>query len=317
SMFTIQAAVTVVTAALASYIFDSSWSILIWSIIITAICTAILILGKYQLLDKVMKVIVATLTISTLFAVSFAFFDTNEAIKMTQIIPTDSAGIAFLIAFMGWMPAPLDISIWHSLWSLEKAKEGVITEKSAVFDFNVGYAGTIVVGACFIGLGTFVMYHSGITFSTNGTQFAKQLIDMYTKSLGHWAFWIIGVAALTTMFSTTLTTLDASPRAMARTSELLAGRNIKFGYGVWLVFLIVGTCCILAWLTSEMGTLIMLATILSFLSAPFYAYANYRAMTSSEIPESARPGKGLKLLSLISIVLLIAFSIWYLTTLLS
>ena len=36
----------------------------------------------------------------------------------------------FLIAFMGWMPAPLDISIWHSVWSLEKKKN------SKEFEYN-------------------------------------------------------------------------------------------------------------------------------------------------------------------------------------
>jgi len=315
SMFTIQAAVTVVTASLASYIFGSTLSILSWSILLTAICTVLLIVGKYQLLDRVMKIIVLMLTVSTIAAVAFAFFDTEKTVELTQILPTDTVGIAFLIAFMGWMPAPLDISIWHSLWSLEKAKEGSITEKSAIFDFNVGYAGTIIVGICFIGLGTLIMYHSGNTFSESGTGFAKQLIDMYTSSLGQWTFWIIGIAAFTTMFSTMLTTLDASPRAMAKTSELLTGKKIKYNYSIWLVLLIVGTCSILAWLSSEMGTLIKIATILSFLAAPFYAYANYRAMTSPEIPESARPGRTMRALSLISIVLLIAFSIWYLWTL--
>jgi len=285
--------------------------------LLTAICTVLLMVGKYHLLDKVMKIIVVTLTVSTLAAVAFAFFDTEKTVELTQIFPTDTVGIAFLIAFMGWMPAPLDISIWHSLWSLEKAKEGIITEKSAIFDFNVGYAGTIIVGICFIGLGTLIMYHSGNTFSESGTGFAKQLIDMYTSSLGQWTFWIIGIAAFTTMFSTTLTTLDASPRAMAKTSELLTGKKIKYNYTLWLVLLIVGTCSILAWLSSEMGTLIKIATILSFLAAPFYAYANYRAMTSPEIPESARPGEMMRALYLVSIVLLIAFSIWSLLTLLT
>ncbi|WP_031425841.1 Nramp family divalent metal transporter [Flavimarina sp. Hel_I_48] len=317
SMFTIQAAVTVVTASLASYIFGSTMSILGWSAVITAICTLLLMVGRYQLLDKVMKIIVVTLTVSTLAAVAFAFFDTEKSVELSQIIPSDTAGIAFLIAFMGWMPAPLDISIWHSLWSLEKAKEEKITEKSAVFDFNVGYAGTILVGICFIGLGALVMYHTGTTFSSSGTGFAKQLIDMYTSSLGSWTFWIIGIAAFTTMFSTTLTTLDASPRAMAKTTELLTGAKIKHMYTLWLALLIIGTLSILAWLSTEMGTLITLATILSFLSAPFYAYANYRAMTSPEIPESARPGKGLRILCFVSMALLIGFCLWYLSTLLS
>lgn len=132
SMFTIQAAVTVVTASLASYIFGSTMSILSWSMLLTAICTVLLMVGKYQLLDKVMKIIVVTLTVSTLAAVAFAFFDTEKTVELTQILPTDTVGIAFLIAFMGWMPAPLDISIWHSLWSLERPKMRLL-RKSRLF----------------------------------------------------------------------------------------------------------------------------------------------------------------------------------------
>ena len=48
--------------------------------------------------------------------------------------------VAFLIAFMGWMPAPLDISIWHSVWTVEKKKlNPSISTKQSLFDFNVGF----------------------------------------------------------------------------------------------------------------------------------------------------------------------------------
>ncbi len=315
TMFTIQTAVTIVTAGIATYIFGMDWSITTWSLIVTAVSAGILLVGRYVLLDRLMKVIVITLTISTLIAVSIAGYETQDPISFRQIIPSESLGIAFLIAFMGWMPAPLDISIWHSLWSLEKAKKGKIERKSAVLDFNIGFAGTIIVGACFIGLGALVMYHSGESFSSNGGAFAKQLIDMYTSSLGDWAFYIIGIAALTTMFSTTLTTLDASPRAMAKTTELLTGRSQKRGYAIWMLVLISGTVCILFFLTSEMGTLVEIATILSFLTAPFFAIANYLAMNSDEVAPDDRPGLALKIASWIGIFLLVAFGIWYLSTL--
>mgnify|MGYP003844101045 CR=1 FL=1 len=42
---------------------------------------------------------------------------------MTQVVPHSVTGVAFLIAFMGWMPAPIDISIWHSIWVLEKKND--------------------------------------------------------------------------------------------------------------------------------------------------------------------------------------------------
>ncbi|MFI8378631.1 NRAMP family divalent metal transporter [Leeuwenhoekiella sp. NPDC079379] len=315
TMFTIQTAVTIVTAGIATYIFGIEWDITTWSLVITAICTTLLVLGKYSFLDNLMKVIVITLTISTLIAVSIAGFEPHQQVAFTQVLPTDAAGIAFLIAFMGWMPAPLDISIWHSLWSLEKAKEGTLTRKSAVFDFNIGFLGTIIVGTCFVGLGALVMHNSGIEFSGSGVLFAKQLIDMYTGSLGNWAFFLIGIAALTTMFSTTLTTLDASPRAMSRTLELIGDKTIKGSYTIWLLILILGTGCILFFLTSEMGKLVEIATILSFLTAPFFAIANLFVINSKTVPQEHRPDKLLNVFSFVSIILLIAFSIWYLSTL--
>lgn len=315
TMFTIQTAVTIVTAGIATYIFGIDLDIKIWSVIITFICAGILILGNYKILDNLMKVIIITLTISTLAAVSIAFFDTSNHIDVSQVIPKDSLGIAFLIAFMGWMPAPLDISIWHSLWSLEKSKEGGMNVKSAIFDFNIGYAGTVLVGICFISLGALVMFNTGTTFSTSGSAFAKQLIDMYTAHLGEGAFIVIGIAAFTTMFSTTLTTLDASPRSMAKTTELLTGKNLKYSYLLWVIILIAGTCSILLFLSSEMGQLVQIATILSFLTAPFFAIANYLVINSSAVPEDLRPKKPIRVLSLFSILLLIAFSCWYLYTL--
>ena len=315
TIFTIQTAVTIVTAGIATYVFDVKWDITIWSLIITAICAVILIIGRYNLLDRLMKVIVITLTISTLAAAFMAGSQTSEVVSLTQILPKDSVGIAFLIAFMGWMPAPLDIAIWHSLWSLEKAKSGSITPKSAVFDFNIGFLGTIIVGTCFVALGTFIMFHSGSSFSSSGVAFAQQLIDMYTGSLGNWAFYLIGIAALTTMFSTTLTTLDASPRSMAKTLELITEKNNKHSYFIWIVILILGTVGILFFLTNEMGTLVNIATILSFLTAPFFAISNVLVMNSAEVPEEHRPSKLLNYFSWFAIVLLVLFSLWYLSTL--
>ena len=315
SMFTIQAAVTIVTASLASYLFGLDMGLVSWSIIITFICAILLVVGRYALLDRLMKIIIITLTLSTFFAVIVAFVDSTKAIQLDQVLPDDATGIAFLIAFMGWMPAPLDISIWHSLWSLEKNKEEKISQKTAIFDFNIGYAGTIIVGICFISLGALIMYHSGISFSNSGSVFAEQLVKMYTSSLGQWSFWVIGIAALTTMLSTTLTTLDASPRSMAQTLQLLTGKTQKYGYRFWLLLLILGTCTILLFLTSEMGSLVQLATVLSFLTAPFYAIANYLVITGADVPAQAKPKLALRIASYIGIVGLVGFGIWYLFTL--
>ena len=114
-----------------------------------------------------------------------------------------------MIAFLGWMPAPLDVSIWQSIWSKEKIKTS--QKAPLIFDFNLGYVGTACIAFLFLGLGALVMYQSGEPIANGALPFAKQLIGMYTKGLGPTFYFIIGFAALATMFSTTLTTLDASP----------------------------------------------------------------------------------------------------------
>lgn len=316
TMFTIQTAVTIVTAGIASTLFGSEVSMEIWSVIILSICFLLLLVGKYSLLDKMMKVIIIVLSLSTLFAVAAAFINSTNEPEWTQIVPSTDVELIFLIAFMGWMPAPLDVSIWHSLWAIQKKKqEQNFNSKTAALDFNIGYLGTIVLGIGFLMLGGLVMHGSGKSFSANGGGFSLQLIEMYTQNLGEWSYIIIGVAALTTMFSTTLTTLDASPRAMNKTLELILDKPLNNGYKVWLIVLIIGTISIFFFFLSEMGSLIKIATILSFLTAPFYALMNYILICSKHTPQSFRPSKMMHFLSISGILFLIGFNIWYISIL--
>ncbi|MFT7900279.1 Nramp family divalent metal transporter [Tenacibaculum ascidiaceicola] len=317
TMFTIQAAVTIVTASLASNLFGISLDLVAWSVLIMLVSIVLLGIGKYKFLDNLMKYIIAILTISTIVAVNIALVKTDKGFSFQQIVPSGTAQVTFLIAFLGWMPAPLDISIWHSLWSVEKDKTTFvkIKPKQAIFDFNVGYIGALFLGVCFVMLGALVMYQSGESFSSKGTIFASQLINLYTKNLGEFSSVFIGVAAFTTMFSTTITTLDASPRAMEKSSFLLFPKTIKLGYWFWLVLLTLGTSVILYYFLSDMVFLVRIATVLSFLTAPFYAILNYILITGKHTPKKYRPNIGLRILSLIGIVFLFGFSIWFLLSL--
>lgn len=315
TMFTIQTAVTIVTAGLAANLFGITSNPAIWSILITVICLLILLIGRFKLLDILMKIIIITLTISTIAAVILAYTKNTNTIPLTQIFPKETTDIAFLIAFMGWMPAPLDVTIWQSLWTLEKRKNTKNYNASNVItDFNIGYASTIVIGCLFIALGALVMFNSQENFSGNATIFSAQLIQMYTQSLGQYTHFIIAIAAFTTMFSTTITTLDASPRAMSYSSKLLMGKQIKYSYALWMSILITGTLVILLFFISEMKTLIEIATILSFVTAPFYAIINYKLITSSHTPAFYRPRKAMRILSWSGILFLIGFSVWYITS---
>lgn len=313
TMFTIQTAVTIVTAGLASSLFGITDNMVVWSLIITIICYIILLLGKYKVLDKMIKVIILILAISTIFSTGVASINSEEIFSFKQVFPSGS-GLVFLVAFMGWMPAPLDISIWHSIWTLEKKKNQKISPKESLFDFNIGYFATVILGICFVSLGAFVMYNSGLSFSNSGSVFANQLIELYTSNLGDSFYLIISICAFTTMLSTTITCLDASPRTMSRATQLLTKNNNRNYYFQWISALAVGTMLIFYFLLSEMGTLVEIATILSFITAPFYAILNYKLIMSENMPETHKPSKSLRILSIIGILFLSIFAIGYILT---
>ena len=313
TVFTIQAAVTIVTAGLAVELFGFTNNITIMSAIILIICILILTIGKYKLLDNFIKIVILILALSTLFAVGYASTNNIGELNFNPIFPSEVSGIIFLAAFMGWMPAPLDVSIWQSIWTKEKLKiNNKIKYKSALFDFNVGYISTVLLGLCFVALGAFVMFGSGQTFSDNGSEFANQLIKLYTANLGENVKIFISVAAFTTMLSTTITCLDASPRAMSQTLKLLNFKKIS-GYNTWILIISIITMMIFLFFESEMGSLIKIATILSFLTAPVYAIMNYSLVNSKFMPEKFKLSKSMKLYSILGIIFLTIFSIWYLT----
>ena len=313
TMFTIQTAVTIVTAGLASSLFGITDNMVVWSLIITIGCYVILLFGRYQLLDKMIKVIILVLAVSTIFSTGVASFNSNEVYSFKQVFP-NGAGLVFLVAFMGWMPAPLDISIWHSIWAIEKNKNQKITNKESLFDFNVGYISTVILGICFVSLGALVMYNSGISFSNSGSVFAGQLIELYTSNLGDSFYLIISICAFTTMLSTTITCLDASPRTMSRATQLLTNQINKNYYFHWISVLSLGTMLIFYFLLSEMGALVEIATVLSFVTAPFYAILNYKLVVSKNMPKSRRPSRSMRILSITGILFLTLFALGYILT---
>ena len=315
TIFTIQAAVTIVTAGLAIELFGITENITIWAVIIIIISYLILVIGKYKLLDNLIKVIILILGISTVIAVIVASSNNEINISFNQIIPNEMEGIIFLAAFMGWMPAPLDISVWQSIWTKEKLKiDNNINYKTSVFDFNVGYLTTVFLGLCFVGLGAYVMFGSGEKFSDQGGVFATQLINLYTTNLGDGMLFFIAIAAFTTMFSTTITCLDASPRAMSKTINLLNFNKLN-SYESWILILSIGTISIFMFFVSEMGSLVKIATILSFITAPLYAIINYLLVSGKQIPEKYKISLTMKIYSILGIIFLSFFSIWYITLL--
>jgi len=305
TMFSIMAAVTVVTGSLATQLFSPALSPLQYSIILVGVCILILIPGRYPLLDKLVKVIILVLTISSIAAVSVALGTPHRAVH--GFLHPDLwsvAGVSFLVALIGWMPSAIDISVWHSLWTIERSKQTGHrpTLREALIDFNIGYIGTAMIALLFLTLGALVMYGSGQTFSSSGAVFAGQLIDLYTQTLGDWSRPVILIAAFTTMFSTTLTCLDAFPRVLRRLTNTLfpkveADAPKEYLYWGWMLFVAGGALLLLTLLRAGLTVMVDIATTLSFLTAPLLGYLNFRVVTGPAMPEAARPPLWMKVLS--------------------
>jgi len=320
TMFTIQAAVTVVTAGLLSWLFGNAIPILGFVVIILISSMILLLWGKYSMLDKFIKFIIVLLTLTTVIALVAAI--SKQGLKLREVTPLPDiwapAGIMFMIALMGWMPSAIDISVWSSIWTLEKRKQTGYksTLKEALFDFNLGYIGTSIISLFFLILGALVIFGSGKILSPKGSVFAGQFISIYTESIGEWSKYIIAVAAITTMFSTTLTCLDAFSRVLERSTKIVF-KNKKITYSknlyfYWMILVFLGTILLLGFLSGSMGFMVNLATTLSFMTAPVLAVLNFKVVTSPRMPEYAVPPLWLRLLSWAGIVFLTGFSSIYL-----
>ncbi len=310
-------AVTLVAAGLAGNLLGLQWSPVALTVVIVVAVGAILFIGKFPMLDKIMKIMVSFLAVLTITAVIMAFGHPAEKIAST-IKPEiwSLAGISFLLALMGWMPAPIDVAVWPSLWALERKEEThhKPSMREALIDFNVGYLITGVLAVAFVCLGALIMFDSGVTFSNSGIKFSEQLVNLYTVTLGNWSKWLIALVAFITMFSTSLTTLDGYSRTLKGSIELLFGKDgkpVSWLYWLILFLLMIATILIIAFFMSGIKSLVDVATILAFLTAPALAILNFVLVTSKYTPREFQPKLLMRILSWLGIIFLIGFSLLY------
>lgn len=318
TMFAVEAAVTFVGGSIATQLFGTALSPFGYSVVLLGVCALLLIPGRYPLLDRMVKAIMIVLTVSTVAAVIAAVAGAGGAdLPLAPVLPTSGAELAFLIALVGWMPSAIDISVWHSLWTLARAQQTGHrpTLRQALTDFNIGYIGTAVLALFFVALGALVWYGAGSAVPAAGGAFASQLIALYTDALGGWARPVIAVAAFTTMFSTTLTVTDAFPRVLQQTTVILwpaaQAREARL-YWIWMTILVGGAVLLMGAFRGQMTAMVDVATTLSFVTAPVLSWFNLRAVRGSWVPEAARPRGWLLALAWIGLGFATVFAVLYL-----
>ena len=330
--FTIAAVSYVSGVLLTNLPILSSFPAMDLSIAVLAICGLILLFGKYKALDLSSKFLVSLLSFFTLFAVislllkgTYSQELLNSSWIKPEISPWKLSNLSFLIPLMGWMPCPIELCVWPSLWMFSKNKTSNYepTLKEAEFDFNLGYVITVITAIFFVTLGAITMYGSGEGMLTGGgVYFAQNLISLYTESIGDWSWWIIAPASFTAMFSTTLTCLDAYPRSISSIQGLISGidrgrmetANEQNRFTIWMVIHIFAA--LISLLIARAGGIgvkdfVFGAMTGSFLSAPIFAWMAIDTMNSNLVDKKFKYGKSLNLLSSAGLIFLIIFSLLF------
>lgn len=322
TVFAVQGAVTMVTSGLAIEISGVAWEPWQWSLILLVLCSILLLLGKYSVLDNVMKIIVVSLSVTSLVAL-IASFDIKNQISNNELPLFEwenTTHILFLVALIGWMPAPFDISVWQSMWIQEKVKiEKNYSFKRSLFDFHLGYWGTAILAVIFLILGANVFYFNGIETSHQAGLFASQLINIFTHSIGKWAYFFIAIAAFSTMLSTTIAVLDGFSRVLVPVSIEIIKKDIqpRLVYTAWLLTICFGGLLLITKFSQNMKSMVDFATSVSFLTTPILGWMNLKLMRQNFIQPRFRYPKFTLYIAYIGLFLISSFGLVYLYFLLA
>jgi len=300
------------------------------SIAVLAASGLILLFGHYRALDRLSKVLVALLTLLTGVAAASLLIrgpagDVASTWLAADPSPWRLADLGFLIPLMGWMPGPVEMCVWPSLWMFSRARDSDHTAslQEAETDFNLGYGITVVTSMFFVILGAYTMYGTGDgMMQGSGVAFAQNLIRIYTDATGTWAAWIIIPAAFAAMFSTTLTCLDAYPRSISAIQGLLQGVDRgdsapgpqRRRLGLWILLHLLAALVALLWAYSGGITVkdfVFGAMTGSFLTAPVFAWMAMDTMNSPLVEPQHRDGPAMRALSWFGLVFLVGFSLLF------
>ena len=320
SMFFVTGAVGAVTSGFLQNLFGiSSWGI--WAtVFLFIICMSILIVGRYKILDSMMKVIGVVLLLSTLLAFVLALIKSANP-PLPEFVAPDvfsDTSLWVIIALMGWMPTAVDLSAWVSLWTVERIKQTGYkpSMKESLVDFNFGYIVSGLLALCFVTLGAYVLYGSGKELPDNAAGFSHYVVKMFTEFIGDWSYIIIATASFSIMFGTCIAVFDGYARSIERTSTFLfLKKKESFDtskiYRLTLLIVGVGSFGIIFFLGKHLGALVDLATTISFLIAPVIAIVNLRLVTGKYIVKEDQPKLWLRILSWGGIIFLTGFALYY------
>nr|WP_245639967.1 divalent metal cation transporter [Moraxella oblonga] len=304
-------AVALLCATILGFMLPFEVNPLVLSVTVMASAWGLLIAGHYKLLDNLSKWIIIALTVATIVATIVAGVSPKQiSPDFIPASPWNLASLGFIIALMGWMPAPLEFSVISSVWTSKKIAIDHPTPQQGMLDFNVGYFVSAILALFFLALGVFVQYGTGQEIATKGGAYVGQLIQMYTSTIGGWSKMLVAFIAFLCMFGTVITCADGYGRTNAESLSLIKTGTTEATekYVVtWITITVVAGFTLISVFAGQMGALLKFAMISSFVSAPAFAYLNYSIIKSENLLTPK-----MKYFALSGITFLVGFGILFL-----
>ena len=311
------AALLLFSASLLGYFLPLALPVIWLASIVLLACLVVLLAGHFAALNKVAKLIMLTLVIATLSATAIAWYQGPIApADFVSPSPWTLATIGFLVVTMGWMPAPIEISLITSLWLKQQCKEQHVTARSALFDFNLGYVTTMILALVFLALGALVLHGGTQQLAASGVGFSHQLVSLYASTIGEWSRYLIALIAFLCIFGSCITVYDGYSRALAEGFSLLKGQqnSNEQQFAGWLVLVALLSFSIVLFFNSALLAMLGFAMTLAFITTPMFAWLNHKLVYSADIKQAIKGGLGLKLLSYCGLLylfgFLVVFIIW-------
>jgi Mn2+/Fe2+ NRAMP family transporter len=303
------AGVLILTASLLQYFIPWNLSLTVLCWILLLVSLTILVAGHYKLLDRVSKVIMAALTVTTVVAVVIAWQNGPTApADFVSPSPWQLSALAFMVAMMGWMPVPIEISAISSLWTRSKQKLTKVSLADALFDFNLGYGVAVFLALVFVALGALVQHGSEQEIALASAAFAQQLVSMYAATIGEWSQYLVAAIAFLCMFGTTLAVMDGYARTLAESFHLLRetpGEPAPWTLNAWIVVQALSGMAIILFFQSALAPMLTFAMTLAFITTPFFAWLNFDLVRKDGL------SRGMYALSWIGMVYLSVFALAY------
>jgi Mn2+/Fe2+ NRAMP family transporter len=280
----------------------------------------LLVTGGYRLLDKVNGWLLGFLVLSTVVATVMVLprveWTTLADISWTR----ESASLLFIVALIGFMPSPIDLSAGISIWKVEAdhlLPEGArVSIADARASFLGPYILTAAMAVCFCIMGAGVMHSEGIPPVSDAPGFARQIVELYSETLGPEAAILAGISALSVMITTVIAAIDTYVRIFSvavsgpRVEAADNATHARSYLGFTIVFLALAFYALYFLLADFTGFLDFVTTV-SFVVAPLMALLNHLVVTRCKMPDEARPNLATRALSWFAIAVMTALAIMY------